>query len=202
MPPEPVTVHIVDDDDGLRLALCTLFTGRGYMARGYADADSFLSAPIDLGLGCIIVDLRMPGMNGLELQKRLTERSCLLPVLFLSGQADVRAAVTAMKEGAVEFLEKPVTNDVLLAAVDRAVETSRFHVERARFLDALTARERDILGDIEQGLQNKQIAFKLKISEKTVEFHKKNIRVKENLAAAGRNSFQTDGIPGKGVSST
>lgn len=179
---DPITIHIVDDDEDLRLALRTLMTSRGYEVRTYGDAEAVLAAPLGLGLGCLVVDLRMPGMTGLDLQKRLSERGCPLPVLFLSGQANVRAAVTAMKDGAVEFLEKPVTNDVLLAAIGRAVDLSRSTVARARFLDSLTARERDIQAYVEQGLQNKQIAFKLCVSEKTVEYHKKNIRLKERSA--------------------
>ena len=177
MPDQPV-IHIVDDDEGIRRSLRNLMESRGYDARTYEDANDFLCSSIELTPGCIILDLRMPGQTGLELQQRLVERDCPLPILFLSGQANVRAAVTAMKKGAIEFLEKPVTHDELLAAVARATQLSQEAVKRAFLFDSLTDRERDVYRLVEQGMLNKQIASELDICEKTVEFHKKNIRYK------------------------
>lgn len=175
---ESAVVHIVDDDDGIRQSLRNLMESRGYQARTYRDADDFLGVAVAPTPGCIILDIRMPGRTGLEVQKHLVERECPLPILFLTGQASVRAAVTAMKTGAVEFLEKPVSHHDLLAAVARATKISRFSVRRAMLLESLTDRERDVYRLVEQGLHNKQIAFQLQISEKTVEFHRKNIRAK------------------------
>lgn len=176
--PDQTVVHIVDDDESLRRSLGNLMESRGYAVRTYEDAEAFLNSGIALTPGCVILDLRMQGKTGLELQQNLVERECPLPILFLSGQANVRAAVTAMKKGAIEFLEKPVPHDELLTAVERAVTLSHKLVERAFLLDSLTGREREVHHLMEQGLLNKQIASKLKICEKTVEYHKKNIREK------------------------
>ncbi|MGB0683711.1 MAG: response regulator transcription factor [Magnetovibrionaceae bacterium] len=176
--PDRAVIHIIDDEAGVRHSLRNLLESRGYKARTYETAEDFVGQSISLAPGCIVLDLQMPGKTGLELQQHLVERGCPLPIVFLSGQANVHAAVTAMKGGAIEFLEKPISNHELVAAVNRATELSFEAVERAFLVDTLTDRERDVHRLIEQGMLNKQIASELNISEKTVEFHKKNIRAK------------------------
>jgi FixJ family two-component response regulator len=168
-------VHVIDDDLSVRAALKRLLSVAGYSVSVHASADAFLSDPAASAPGCILLDLAMPGVDGLELQQLLGRRGMHAPVVFLTGKADVPACATAMKHGAVEFLTKPVEADVLIAAVadafkrDRAARTTLAErLATAARLATLTARERQVLDQVMAGRLNKQIAAELGTAEKTV----------------------------------
>ena len=170
-----VIVHIVEDDDAMRVALARLLGAAGYATRGYACAGDVLIAADDGLSGCLLLDLQMPGPDGLALQEALRRRGCLLPTVFLSGRADIASSVRALKGGASDFLTKPVQADTLLAAVRGALEADaplRAERERrlrqARSQASLTGRERAVLQRVVQGALTTQIAAELGISERTV----------------------------------
>lgn len=173
-------VYIVDDDGAVRDALAMLVESVGFKARVFASASEFLAQCDRSSIGCLLLDLRMPGMSGLECQERLNEHGIDLPVIFLTGHADVPSAVRALKGGAVDYLEKPLNDPQLL--VDRVNECARRHGEsRSRAGEAkdvesrfalLTAREREIVQGVATGKANKVIAADLGISERTVEVHR------------------------------
>jgi len=169
------TVHIVDDDAGLRRSLGELLKGEGHTVALYETAQAFLKTEHDFRPGCIILDLRLPGMSGMEMHSALLDRANHLPILFLTGHGKVHTAVEAIKRGAIDFLEKPVDNDVLVAKVRDAVNKSIPLMRRAEALSKLTAREHEFIPFLERKTPNKEIAHDLGISEKTVEFHKRNI---------------------------
>jgi len=184
VPPSP-QVHVVDDDVAVRRSLDRLLRSRGYDVRGYASAEDFLCAARPAPEGCIVVDLRMPGADGLELQEALARCAPDLPVIFFTGQGDLAAGVRAMKAGAVDFLEKPSDPDTLLAAVSQAIHRGvRLRQERAdreavaRRFATLTEREREVLREILAGRLNKQIAGSLGIVERTVKVHRARIMAK------------------------
>ena len=172
-------VHIVDDDAAVRRGLGLLLAGAGFEVRSYASAEAFLAECGADCAGCLLLDVAMPGMSGPELQEALVERGLRLPVIFLTGRGDVRTSVRAMKAGAVEFLEKPVAGEVLIAAVRGALalEASR-HADQALSAAAqaryatLTGREREIMALAVAGLSNKLIARRLGISHRTIEIHR------------------------------
>lgn len=174
-------VWLIDDDEGYREATCWLLRTVGIDAKGYASADAFLAEFDPFEAGCVITDLRMPGLGGLSLQARIREAS-EIPILFVSGHGEVGSAVAAMKGGAVDFLEKPVEENLLIERVQAAIQRDidRRAVEReadiweAR-LAALTPREKEVTAWVLRGLGGKQIAHRLGISAKTVEVHKTNI---------------------------
>ncbi|MFH1604643.1 MAG: response regulator transcription factor [Pseudomonadota bacterium] len=182
-------VYVVDDDDAIRDSLKWLIESRELKVEAYASGEEFLEAYDSDLSGCLLLDVRMPGMSGLELYERLQARNSTLPVVFMTGHGDVPMAVSALKKGATDFIEKPFNdNDMLLliescvkqdraAAVKRAEKTSV--VQR---LDSLTRREREVLGLIVAGKLNKQIAEALAISIKTVEVHRS--RVMEKMGAS------------------
>ncbi len=171
-------VHVVDDDAELREALTLLLEDQGYAVQTYPNAASFLSSVVACRPGCILLDIRMPGIDGLELQKQIVARECPLPIIFLSGYGTPNAGFDAALHGAVDFLVKPVRNEMLLDAVASAVEVSRDRVTRALQLERLTERERAVFKLVEAGKRNAEIATTLSVSQKTVEFHKKNLREK------------------------
>ncbi len=178
-------IHVVDDDDSLRTALLRLLDAAGHEARGYASAGEFLLAPPPDRPGCVLLDVRMPGPSGLDLQAALGRQDVALPVVFLSGHADVAAGVRAMKSGAVDFLSKPVDREALLEAVDRALERDRAaraeREEVARLRErfaSLTAREREVLELMVAGRLNKQIGGALGIAERTVKAHRATLMAK------------------------
>ncbi len=177
-PPQRGIVHVVDDDADLREALILLLEEEGYAVETYPNAASFLSSDVACRPGCILLDIRMPGIDGLELQKQIVRKECPLPIIFLSGYGTPNAGFDAARHGAVDFLVKPVRNEKLLDAVASAVEVSRARVERALLLEQLTARERAVFKLMEMGKRNAEIATTLSITQKTVEFHKRNIREK------------------------
>ena len=178
-------IHVVDDDDSLRTALLRLLDAAGHEARGYASAGEFLLAPPPDRPGCVLLDVRMPGPSGLDLQAALKRQGVALPVVFLSGHADVAAGVRAMKSGAVDFLSKPVEREALLEAVGRALERDRAaraeREEAARLRErfaSLTTREREVFELLVGGRLNKQIGGALGIAERTVKAHRATLMAK------------------------
>ncbi len=179
------TVFVVDDDDAVRRAMCMLFRSDGLRTADYAMPDDFLAAVRPAMTGCIVLDIRMPGMDGLDLQQRLQERDITMPVIFLTGHADVPKAVRAMKQGAVDFIEKPFDDEHLLNRVQYALAKGALQKHRkaerdkvAGRLDQLTPREREALNLIVAGRTNKEIAEQLHISPRTVEVHRARLMKK------------------------
>ncbi|HLO76438.1 MAG TPA: response regulator FixJ [Magnetospirillum sp.] len=185
---QPV-VHVVDDDGAIRDALVLLLEAAGHVARSHVDAAAFLAALDPARPGCVVADVRMPGMGGLELQRHLRQQRIDLPVIIITGHADVAMAVQALKSGAADFIEKPFDEDVLLSSVARALDTgARAFRERRQLADistraaTLSPREREVMDLVVQGLPNKAVAVELTISARTVEIHR--ARVMEKMGAA------------------
>jgi two-component system response regulator FixJ len=179
------TVYVVDDDAAMRDSLCWLLSSVSLRAKAYASADEFLADWDPNAPGCLLLDLRMPGLNGLELQERLVRDGHHIPIIFLSGHGDVPTAVRAMQAGAVEFLTKPFSERFLLERVQAALEQDaqqrkqrrQTEVLRARYA-VLTPREREVLHLVVAGKVNREIAEELSISPKTVELHRSNLMKK------------------------
>lgn len=182
------TVFIVDDDEAMRDALLMLMRAAGLQAEAFASARDFLQQ-YSRRPGCLLLDIRMPGMSGLELQAELHKRRIQLPIVFLTGHGDVPMAVRAMKDGAVDFIQKPLDEHRLVIAVMNALKidagrdrllpaAAALPEEASRRLEALSEREREVLQHVLGGRQNREIAETLCISVKTVEFHRANIREK------------------------
>lgn len=175
-------ILVVDDDADVRDSLRALLESSGFAVR---DHDSAAAVLVDPGIGtalCLIADIRMPGMDGLQLQEELNRRNIPLPVIVVTGHGDVALAVRAMKAGAIDFLEKPFDEELLMAAVSRAktaAEQSRSEAqageEAARLIGELTPRERDVLKHLVAGRPNKVIAYELSISPRTVEIHRAHV---------------------------
>lgn len=178
-------IHVVDDDESLRTALLRLLAASGFEAQGYGSTGEFLLQPKSDRPGCVLLDVRLPGPSGLDLQDAMRNHGIDLPVIFLTGHADVSSSVRAMKSGAVDFLEKPVDRDSLLGAVARALDRDRerrdqrrhSHELRARFA-RLTAREREIFEGVVAGKANKVIADEIGIAERTVKLHRAQLMAK------------------------
>jgi two-component system, LuxR family, response regulator FixJ len=173
------TVFVVDDDASIRDALSLLISLKGLRAAVYASAEDFLAVYEPSWRGCLLTDLKMPGMSGLDLQSTLRERGVTLPVVVLTAHGDVSTTRAALKNGAVDFLEKPVDDDVLIDVLRNAVrideDRHRADSERARStarLSRLTSREREVLEFLAEGLQHREIAERLSISPRTVEVYK------------------------------
>jgi len=182
------TIFLVDDDDALRRATQRLLESHGLRVAAFPSAEAFVAAFDSDAPGCLLLDLRMPGVGGLELQQQLVERGVGLPIVFMTGHADVTSSVTAMKVGALDLLQKPVHEDVLVAALQRALardqetrHTRRERAELERRLARLTPREREIFDEIVAGHLNKQAAYALGIAERTVKLHR--ARVLEKMGA-------------------
>jgi len=185
MSPSVPVIHIVDDDASFLSAVSRFLRSCGYAVQRYRSATEFLNEGPPKTPGCVLVDLRMPGLNGLDLQTALAAAPDPLPVVFVSGHADIPSSVQAIKHGAEDFLTKTAPKRDLLAAVARAVERdARERTERARRrslmkrLDSLTSREREVLGLVVRGKLNKEIAAELGIQERTVKFHRTAVTTK------------------------
>ncbi|MCB1694338.1 MAG: response regulator transcription factor [Pseudomonadales bacterium] len=173
-------VYVVDDDDDVRFGLRMLLESAGYHVREFGDATQFLRADREPRAACVILDINMPEKSGLELHRELTREGTGLPVIFLTGHGTVPTAVEALRRGAVDFFQKPIEDDEkLIARVEEALTIARQAIEhesarvRARgLLEALTPREREIVGQVRLGHANKVIAIDLGISERTVELHR------------------------------
>ena len=173
------TVHVVDDDPAVRRSLERLLDAAGFHVVSYQSPAAFLNAASGLSAGCVLLDIRMPGVDGLELQARLNRLRVNLPVIVMTGHGDVPSAVRAMKAGAVDFLEKPFDDETLLNAIggafakaSRLIGGDREAVRAAQRIATLSPREREVLDALLAGRQNKVIAFDLNISVRTVEVHR------------------------------
>jgi len=186
----PPVILVIDDDISVRRGVTRLLGSAGYRTETYASADEFLARPVPPGPTCVVLDIAMPGVDGLELQERMQDDGRDLPIVFVTGKGDVPSSVRAMKHGAVDFLLKPFTADQLLGAVSVALERGRkTAAERqelaglqARF-DTLTAREREVFSLIVVGLLNKQVASRLGTSEKTVKAHRARVMEKMTVGS-------------------
>ncbi len=185
VPMDKRIVHVVDDEEAIRRSIGFLLKTSGFVVHGYASGDDFLSAAKTAEAGCVLMDIRMPGMDGLAVHEEMRRRGITLPVIFLTGHGDIYLAVRAIKGGAVDFIEKPFEKAALIAAIDEAFrrldEAGREHVDadiaRAQ-LGALTPREREVLEGLVKGLPNKTIGYDLGISTRTVEVHRANLMTK------------------------
>ena len=182
--PEQI-IYLVDDDEALRDSLAWLLESQGFKVAAFASAEDFLKAWRPEFNGCLLLDVRMPGMSGLELHERLRAQYSTLPIIFITGHGDVPMAVAALKKGAVDFIEKPFNDTELLRLVSQCLVTEQEHrarrrqdAEVSRRLDQLTQREREVLDLIIAGKLNKQIADVLGISIKTVEVHRARVMEK------------------------
>lgn len=185
MTPKKGTVYVVDDDEAVRDSLQWLLEGKDYRVRCFESAEAFLSRYDPREVACLIADIRMHGMTGLELQDKLLERNSPLPIVFITGHGDVPMAVETMKKGALDFIQKPFDENALVSVVERMLERARTSyadqqqaATRDALLAKLTGREAQVLERIVAGRLNKQIADDLGISIKTVEAHRANIMEK------------------------
>jgi FixJ family two-component response regulator len=179
--PDPL-IAIVDDDPSAREGLSSLVRSAGWRAETFASAQEFLARPGGQAPSCLVLDLQMPGLSGLDLQKRMAEVGLDVPIVFLTGHGNIPASVKAMKAGAVEFLTKPLDEEKLVQAIEEAIErdrrTRQQHAELRELLDryeSLTAREQQVMQQVVSGLLNKQIAAELNITEFTVKIHRGHV---------------------------
>ena len=192
-------VHIVDDEDAIRRSAGYMLKTSGYAVETWQSGTAFLKEVRHVEYGCILLDVRMPDIDGLDVQRTLAERGVTMPVVIMTGHGDIGIAVRAMKAGAVDFLEKPFEKAVLLSAIEDAFEriaatdgASARAAEAEIILGSLTAREREVLDGLAQGLPNKTIAYDLGISPRTVEVHRANVMTKldvRSLSDALRIAF-------------
>ena len=185
MTPAPPVIHVVDDDASFRTAVARLLQASGYHVALYESGDRLLKSPPGRDPGCILLDMQMSGLSGLELQDRLAKLDIILPIVFLTGHGDIPTSVRAIKAGAEDFLSKPVTKQTLLDAVERALARYRESREQRDRLSALralvatfTLRESEVFALVVRGKLNKQIAFELGTSERTIKAHRHNIMQK------------------------
>jgi FixJ family two-component response regulator len=189
MKEKPATVFVVDDDDAVRTSLRLLLKSVGLPVETFGSAQEFLDAFDAERAGCLVLDIRMPGMSGLELQQRLNEIHAIVPIVFITGHGDVPMAVEAMQHGAVDFIQKPFRDQDLIDRINQALEKDRDNRAGLRERDAirrrmqqLTPREREVLDLVTQGKANKVIAGDLNVSQRTVEIHR--ARVMEKMGAS------------------
>lgn len=195
-------IHVVDDDEAIRRSVSFALKTSGFQVRVYENGSEILKAAPDLETGGILLDIRMPGMDGIEVQEALRSKGVTLPVIIMTGHGDVSLAVRAMKAGAIDFIEKPFEKAVLLSAIEHAfgrlkqsAATIKDANEAATKLQLLTARERDVLDGMAKGLPNKSIAYDLGISPRTVEIHRANLMAKlgvKSLSEALRIAFAAE----------
>jgi FixJ family two-component response regulator len=200
-PPTP-TVHVVDDDDSLRTAVLRLLGAAGHEVRGYPSAGEFLLAVTANLRGCVVLDVRMPGPSGLDLQASLREREGAFPIIFLTGHGDIPMSVRAMKAGAVDFLTKPVEREALLAAVqnalardaeNRAVRNTA-NALHSRY-ETLTPRERAVFALVVAGKLNKHVAAELGVSERTVKAHRAQVMEKMHVRSLAELVHMAERLP-------
>jgi two-component system response regulator FixJ len=184
------TIHLVDDDEAIRRSASFMLRTSGYLVKTYVSGVELLAAVGDIAPGCILLDVRMPGMDGLEVQRELRQRGIFLPVIVMTGHGDVTVAVQAMKGGAADFIEKPFEKAAMLGAIESGFERleqagkrlARAEEAQAR-LKPLTGRELDVLQGLVRGHPNKTIAYDLGISPRTVEIHRANLMTKLGVAS-------------------
>jgi RNA polymerase sigma factor (sigma-70 family) len=185
------TVHIVDDDEAFRTATGRLLRAVGYVVEAYGSADQLLQRlSDDGGPSCILLDVRIPGLSGPELQDRLSILGSTLPIVFLTGHADIPTTVRVIKAGADDLLTKPVTKDALIGAIERAIERGRAIRERhdqhervRKLVDSLTPRERQVFDRVARGRMNKEIARELGTTERTIKAHRHNVMEKVQVTS-------------------
>lgn len=184
------TIFIVDDDPSVRESTKLMLEGVGFNVKTFASAQDFLKAKLQEGLGCLILDVRMPGISGLDLQEKLVSAKSLLPVIFITGHGTVPMSVRAMKAGAVDFLQKPFEEQDLLDAINRAITRQREKKSKQEEADrlqqrikVLTPREYEVFSLLVTGMANKEIAYKLGTSERTVKAHRAQIMEKMNAGS-------------------
>jgi two-component system, LuxR family, response regulator FixJ len=197
--PEPRAAYIIDDDEAVRDAVSLLLEARGLAVQIFASGNDFLGAASALAPGCVVTDLRMPGIDGLELLRRVRERYPAFPVVVMTAHGEIPLAVQALKEGAIDFIEKPFPAEALLNAVLPAMEAvreARHHDDEltgiAARLSSLTQREREVMDELIAGHQNKMIAYHLGISPRTVEVHR--ARVMEKMGARSLSALVRMGL--------
>jgi two-component system, LuxR family, response regulator FixJ len=193
------TIYLIDDDEAVRRSAGFMLKTSGYAVSAFESGVAFLKEVKELAPGCILLDVRMPGLDGLEVQRELGSRGITYPVIVMTGHGDIGVAVQAMKAGAVDFIEKPFEKAVLLHAIEeglaRLASKSRAHVRREEALvrlNGLTPREQDVLQGLARGLPNKTIAYDLGISPRTIEIHRANLMTKlevSSLSEALRIAF-------------
>jgi two-component system response regulator FixJ len=192
-------VHLIDDDEAIRRSASFMLRTSGYLVKTYASGVELLQSLKDVVPGCILLDVRMPGLDGLQVQQEIRERGVLLPVIVMTGHGDIAVAVQAMKAGAVDFIEKPFEKAVLLSGLEEGFSRlekagkgqARADEARAK-LGVLTPRELDVLQGLVRGHPNKTIAYDLEISPRTVEIHRANLMAKlsvRSLSEALRIAF-------------
>lgn len=196
------TVFVVDDDEHVRHSLGRLLEAVGFNVELFSSGREFLDSHDPDQPGCLVLDVRMPGMSGLGLQDKLTEHKDSLPIIFVTGHGDVATATEALKSGAVDFIEKPFNDQKLLDSINKAVETSlqnhSLKVKMANVqerLDSLTPRERQVMERVVDGETNKMIALELELSPKTVDFHRCNIMEKMGVNSAVQLTKMAMSIP-------
>ena len=179
--PNP-TIFIIDDDASVRKSLSRLLRSAGYTTETFASAEEFLGREHYTGIGCLLLDVQMPGLSGLGLQEELNKADYHMPIVFITGHGDIPMSVEAMKKGAIDFLTKPFHDKDLLQVIEKAIEKDTYAraeydeiLDIRRRIERLTLRENEILGYIITGMLNKQIAFELGIAEKTVKVHRGRI---------------------------
>ena len=201
-------VLIIDDDESVRRGLERLLRSDGLEVKCFGSSKEFVAGPFPDRLACLVLDLRLPGVSGLEVQEALIRAGCEIPIIFISGYADVRSSVLALKAGAVDFLEKPIDDQDLLDRVHqtlgRARVTRRERADRAAIqarFERLSPRERDVLRLLLRGMLNKQVGAELGISEKTVKFHRGRVMAKtaagsmaELVRQAAKIEFERQGV--------
>lgn len=203
--PSDKLVHIVDDDDAVRRSAAFMLKHAGYQVESYVSGVEFLKQAKDAKRGCVLLDVRMPEMDGLEVQREMAVRGIDLPVVILTGHGDVGVAVKAMRAGAVNFIEKPYEKEALLQAIEEAYQRlDRKHDKEMKASEAkirlasLTGREHDVLNGLVAGFPNKTIAYDLGISPRTVEIYRANMMEKlraRSLSEALRIAFIAEGEP-------
>ena len=194
---ETPLIYVVDDDAGMRDSLAFLIESSGYVCIGFSSSEAFLQHYQADRCGCLVVDVRMPGMSGLDLQRELNGSGTTLGLVFISGHGDIPMAVRAIRDGAVEFLEKPFNDQVLLdrinEAVRRSVEATKRKSQQTHLndrLSRLTPREREVLDLVVEGKANKVIAAELNIAMKTVEVHRHNVMNKMRVGSVAELARQ------------